>query len=60
MFKLSLSISLICVLLWPLFALTMAAQTPPEKEAARLAEIKAAIARLGTGPNGRIKVKWRD
>jgi hypothetical protein len=60
MFKSSLSISLICVMLWPFFALTVAAQTPPEKEAARLAEIKVAIAKLGTGPNARINVKLRD
>lgn len=59
MFQSSLSISLICVLLWPFFALTVTAQTP-EKGAARLAEIKAAIAKLGTGPNARIKVKLRD
>lgn len=60
MFKSSLSISLISVMLWPLFALTVAAQTPLEKEATRLAEIKAAIAKLGTGPNARIRVKLRD
>lgn len=60
MFKSSLSISLICVMLWPFFALAVAAQTPPEKEAVRLAEIKAAIAKLGTGPNAHIKVKLRD
>lgn len=60
MCKSSLSVFLICVLLWPFFTPTVAAQTTPDKEAARVAEVKAAIAKLGTGPQARIRVKLRD
>ena len=46
--------------MWPFFAPIVAAQTPPDKESARVAEVKAAIAKLGTGPKARISVKLRD
>lgn len=60
MSKQCLSVLLSCALLLPLLAPHVAAQVTPDKEAIRVATIKAEIAKLGTGPNARINVKLRD
>lgn len=55
-----ISYSLIVALLFLLGAPLAEAKPNPEKEAARVASIKAAIAKLGTGPDAKIKVKLND
>ena len=58
----SLSLTLIGTLLYALLAVPAfaATSTPEEKEAARVAKIKASITKLGTGPEAKIKIKLRD
>jgi hypothetical protein len=58
----SLSLTLIGALLYALLALPAfaATSTPTEKEAARVAKIKASIAKLGTGTDAKLKIKLND
>ena len=58
----SLSLALIGALLYALLAVPAfaATSTPEEKEAARVAKIKASITKLGTGSEATIKIKLRD
>jgi hypothetical protein len=57
----SLSLALIGSLLLMVISVPPAvAQSKAENEAAHTAKVKAAIAKLGTGPDAKIKVKLRD
>ena len=61
MFKQSLSLTLISSLLFMLIGVpTVTAKSKTEKEAARAAEVKAGVAKLGVGPEAQIAVKLRD
>ncbi len=61
MFKQSLSLALISSLLFMLIGVpTVTAKSKTEKEAARAAEVKAGVAKLGNGPEAQITVKLRD
>ena len=58
----SISLTLISALLYALLVVPAFAATsnPEEKEAARVAKIKASITKLGTGPDAKIEIKLRD
>ena len=58
----SLSLTLIGALLYALLALPAFAATSnsEQKEAARVAKIKSSIAKLGTGPEAKLKIKLND
>ena len=58
----SLSLTLIGALLYALLAVPALAamSNPEEKEAARVAKIKVSIAKLGTGPEAKLKIKLND
>jgi small nuclear ribonucleoprotein (snRNP)-like protein len=60
--KMKKIITALCVALLVnlVFCLTASAGTGGEKEARFAARVKAEIAKLGTGPEARIKVKLRD
>jgi hypothetical protein len=61
MFKQSLSFVLVGSLLLMLIGVpTVAAKPKAEKEAARAAEVKAGVAKLGVGPEAQITVKLRN
>src|SRR5205085_12198031 len=61
MFKQNLSLALIGSLLFMLIsAPTVTAKPKTEKEAARAAEVKAGVAKLGVGPEAQIIVTLRD
>ncbi|MBI1764512.1 MAG: hypothetical protein HYR56_24065 [Acidobacteria bacterium] len=56
-----ISLALVCSLLLMLASTPAAAATSKEeKAAARAAEVKAGVAKLGTGPAAQISVKLRD
>lgn len=60
MLKKSLSLALAGLVLHLACAVTVGAATKAGKEARRAEEVKAAIAKLGTGPDARVEVKLRD
>ena len=61
MFKMNLSLMLICSLLFSLaLAPAALANTKAEKEALFAAKVKAGIVKLGVGPDARLTVKLRD
>lgn len=55
-----LSLALVCLLINLACIVSVRAATRAEKEARFAEKVKAGIAKLGTGPEARVKVKLRD
>lgn len=60
MFKKTISMFLIFTMLYVGGAMTALAATSAEKDAARAAKVKAAVAKLGVGTDTRVSLKLKD
>lgn len=56
----NISLGLLFSFLFSLSVPALAAKSDADKETARVAKIKASVAKLGTGPDAKIKIKLND